>query len=198
MNCATEKKASDPDAVKKNATIIAEQTARITRIIQRLLDFARRRVGPPEQREINLNLVTLSTMELLAGQLTAARVKSRLRRAEGLPRIAGDADRIQQVLLNLSLNAVQAMPDGGQITFQAQFSSSQSVVELTVIDTGKGMPPEVAAKAFRPFFSTKQGGSGLGLATTRKIIEAHGGSITLQSEPGKGTKFTLRLPIAAG
>jgi signal transduction histidine kinase len=72
------------------------------------------------------------------------------------------------------------------------------MVVLSVIDSGKGMAPEVAAKAFRPFFSTRSGGSGLGLPTARKIVEAHGGSIKLQSERGRGTKFTIRLPAPAG
>jgi signal transduction histidine kinase len=71
-------------------------------------------------------------------------------------------------------------------------------VVLNLIDTGRGMPPEMLAKAFRPFFSTRPGGTGLGLATARKIVEAHGGTIDVQSEVGRGTKFTIRLPAAAG
>jgi signal transduction histidine kinase len=116
-----------------------------------------------------------------------------------LPDLSLDRELFKQALLNLLLNAQQAMPNGGQITFQAvnEPDASPPGVCMMVIDTGKGMTAEVAAGAFRPFFSTKPGGSGLGLATTRKIIEAHGGSIALQSEPGKGTKFTLRLPVAA-
>ena len=104
-----------------------------------------------------------------------------------------DADLFKQALLNLLLNAQQAMPDGGEITLQAAAADGDGV-SLSVIDAGKGMTPEVAAKVFRPFFSTRQGGTGLGLATTRKIIEAHGGAIEVQSEVGRGSKFTLRLP----
>jgi signal transduction histidine kinase len=119
----------------------------------------------------------------------------------------------KQALLNLLLNAEQAMPEGGEITIQAArnaewgrgnaerkadsaFPIPHSAIELSVIDTGKGMPPEVAARAFRPFYSNRPGGTGLGLPTARKIIEAHGGTIELQSEPGRGTKFTIRLPAA--
>ena len=88
------------------------------------------------------------------------------------------------------------MPDGGQIDVQTTFGGDR--VTLAVIDTGKGMDERARKKAFEPFFSTKSNGSGLGLPTVRKIIEAHGGTIACESEPGKGTKFTIELPTAAG
>jgi two-component system sensor histidine kinase HydH len=112
-----------------------------------------------------------------------------------LPPVALHRDTFKQALLNLLLNAQQAMPQGGTITIQA--AAEPARVSLSLIDTGQGMSPEVAAKAFRPFFSTRTGGTGLGLATTRKIVEAHGGTIEVQSEVGRGTKFTIRLPAAA-
>jgi signal transduction histidine kinase len=110
-----------------------------------------------------------------------------------LPHVALDRDLFKQAMLNLILNAQQAMPNGGQITVQAESAGSE--VRLSFIDTGVGIPAENQAKIFRPFFSTRSGGSGLGLPTTRKIVEAHGGRIEVQSEPGRGTKFTLVLPI---
>jgi signal transduction histidine kinase len=97
----------------------------------------------------------------------------------------------KQALLNLMLNAEQAMPTGGELTIQAA-RQGEGIV-LSLIDTGKGMTAEVLARVFQPFFSTRQGGTGLGLPTTRKIVEAHGGRIEAQSEPGRGTKFTLHL-----
>lgn len=111
-----------------------------------------------------------------------------------LPPVALDADLFKQALLNLLLNAQQAMPEGGEITLQA--GREGDGVVLSVIDTGKGMAPEVAEKVFRPFFSTRPGGTGLGLATTRKIIAAHDGTIDVQSEVGRGSKFTIHLPAA--
>ena len=111
-----------------------------------------------------------------------------------LPAVALNPDLFKQALLNLLLNAQQAMPTGGELTIQA--ARDGGGVRLDLIDTGKGMPPEVTAKAFRPFYSTRSGGSGLGLPTTRKIVEAHGGAIDVQSEVGRGTKFTIRLPAA--
>ena len=107
-------------------------------------------------------------------------------------RVALDRDLFKQALLNLLLNAQQAMPRGGELTIQA--AATPNGVVLSLIDTGEGMAPEVVAKAFKPFFSTKLGGSGLGLPTTRKIVLAHGGTLDLQSEVGKGTKFTISLP----
>ncbi len=111
-----------------------------------------------------------------------------------LPLVPMDRELFKQALLNLMLNARQAMPQGGQLTVQA--NRVPTGIDLSLIDTGKGMTPEVLAKVFRPFFSTKPGGTGLGLATTRKIVQAHGGTIEAQSEPGRGTKFTIHLPVS--
>jgi signal transduction histidine kinase len=108
-----------------------------------------------------------------------------------LPPVQLDRDLFKQALLNLMLNAEQAMPTGGELTIQA--SRAPEGVSLSLIDTGMGINPDVLAKVWQPFFSTRQGGTGLGLPTTRKIIEAHGGRIDVQSESGKGTKFTLTL-----
>jgi signal transduction histidine kinase len=110
-----------------------------------------------------------------------------------LPPVPLDRELFKQALLNLLLNAQQAMPEGGVLTIQA--FKEPGAVRLMLIDTGQGMTPEVAAKVFQPFFSTKPGGSGLGLATTRKIVAAHGGAIEVESEVGRGTKFTIRLPV---
>jgi signal transduction histidine kinase len=111
----------------------------------------------------------------------------------GLPSVQLDQDMFRQALLNLMLNAEQAMPAGGELTIQA--GRETDCVWLSLIDTGQGMPPEVLSRIFKPFFSTKPGGTGLGLPTTRKIIRAHSGSLDVQSEVGRGTKFTIRLPI---
>jgi len=109
-----------------------------------------------------------------------------------LPAVALDVDLFKQALLNLMLNAEQAMPDGGTLTLIGRCDGDR--VCLDVIDTGHGMTPDVLAKLFRPFHTTKQTGNGLGLPTARKIVVAHGGTIDVQSEPGRGTKFTIRLP----
>jgi signal transduction histidine kinase len=122
----------------------------------------------------------------------AANIDIRLYAAPGVPPALVDRDLFRQALLNLMLNAEQAMPDGGEIVLQTR--SEGDLVCLDVIDSGKGIEPGDLPKLFRPFHTTKPGGTGLGLAMTRKIVRAHGGEIEVQSEPGRGTKFTIRLP----
>ncbi|QJW96386.1 sensor histidine kinase [Frigoriglobus tundricola] len=112
-----------------------------------------------------------------------------------LPDVCLDCDLFEQALLNLMLNAEQAMPDGGTLTLTGRCEGA--TVLLDVIDTGVGIEPAALAKLFRPFHTTKPDGNGLGLATTRKIVAAHGGTIGVQSTPGRGTKFTIALPVPA-
>jgi two-component system sensor histidine kinase HydH len=111
-----------------------------------------------------------------------------------LPPVYLDAELFKHALLNLMLNAEQAMTGGGELTLQGSHQAGSVILDL--IDTGKGMSPEVLGNVFRPFFSTRPGGSGLGLPTVRRIIEAHGGTIRVQSEVDRGTKFTLQLHAA--
>ena len=201
-----QKKSRDHEAVEKNAEIVAEQTARITRIIQRLLDFTRRKVGTTGKAEVNLNELTLSTMELLASQFSSAKVKTRLDRAEGLPRVAGDQDRLQQVMINLLLNAVQAMPDGGAVGVETavvrrtrpglEDGAEQRFVSFAVRDTGIGVPEDIRDKIFDPFYTTKEGsgGTGLGLAVCSGIVKEHDGWIDIEANTGGGTIFRVYLP----
>ena len=109
-----------------------------------------------------------------------------------LPAVSLDVELFEKALLNLMLNAEDAMPDGGVLTLQLR--AEPGWVVLDVIDTGAGIPDDVLPTLFRPFVTTKPEGNGLGLATTKKIVLAHGGDIAVQSEVGRGTKFTVRLP----
>jgi len=122
----------------------------------------------------------------------AADIDIRLYATPGTPQVQLDRELFKHALLNLMLNAEQAMPEGGTIVLQTR--PDGDVVCLDVIDTGNGIELEDLEKVFRPFHTTKPGGTGLGLATTRKIVRAHGGEIDVLSEPGRGTKFTVRLP----
>ena len=201
-----QKKSRDHEAVEKNAAIVAEQTARITRIIQRLLDFTRRKVGAAGKAEVNVNELSLMTMELLSAQFSSAKVKTRLERAEGLPRVAGDQDRLQQVMINLLLNAVQAMPEGGALGVETALvqrtrpgledGAEQSFVSFAVRDTGIGVPDDIRDKIFDPFYTTKEGsgGTGLGLAVVSGIVKEHDGWIDIESNTGGGTIFRVYLP----
>ncbi len=115
--------------------------------------------------------------------------------AADLPTVLIDREAFQAALLNLTINAQQAMPNGGQLVVRTYPTAEGVALEL--IDTGCGMDEKTLGQVFDAFFSTKRGGSGLGLPTTRKIIEAHGGSITVQSELERGTQFTIKLPVPA-
>jgi signal transduction histidine kinase len=203
---AIQRKSRDPEVVEKNAGIVAEQTARITRIIQRLLDFTRRKVGAASAVDVNLNDIAQSTIELLAGQFASARVKVRFERTVQPARVAGDSDRLQQVLINLLLNAVQAMPDGGGILVETgavrrtrpglEGSAEQDFVSIAVTDSGVGIPAEIKDKIFDPFYTTKesQGGTGLGLAVVSGIVKEHDGWIDVEDSKLGGTVFRVFLP----
>jgi signal transduction histidine kinase len=200
------RKAGEPEVIRKNAAIIAEQTARITRIIERLLDFTRRKVGVVQNRPVNLNEVTLTTMDFLEQKLAAARVRSTLTRAEGLPPVRGNADQLQQVLLNLLVNAVQAMPEGGILRLETlvivrrrpglEVAPERPYVLVEVSDTGVGIPRDQREEIFAPFYTSRagDGGTGLGLAVSYGIIKEHDGWIEVDDAPGGGTVFRVFLP----
>jgi signal transduction histidine kinase len=167
------------------------------RLVQVSNDFLRfARVKDLELQPVALREVIEEMADFFGPTARQANIQIKVYLPADLPPVQLDRDLFKQALLNLMLNAEQAMPGGGELTIQAaKPPAALAAIELSLIDTGKGMPPEVQAKVFRPFFSTKPGGSGLGLATVKKIIEAHGGSIDVQSEIDRGTKFTIRLPL---
>lgn len=120
--------------------------------------------------------------------------------APDIPPIPLDRDLFRQALLNILLNAEQAMPEGGSITIQASMACDetrrQPTVLLQVIDTGHGIPADALERIFEPFYSTKENGNGLGLPTTKRIVEAHGGSIAVETSSGRGTCVTVQLPVS--
>ncbi len=188
------RRADRPEAVEKNSRIIAEQTDRIARIIQRLLDFTRRTVGTNTVKQaVSLNEVTLATMEFLEGQFASAGVRTRLVRAEGLPTVEGEPDRLQQVLLNVLLNSIQAMPGGGTLDVETsvvtrrrpglEAAPEAPYVLVEVTDSGIGVPAEKRDKIFDPFYTSKEksGGTGLGLAVCNSIVKEHDGWIEISS-----------------
>ena len=158
-------------------------------------DFLRfARVQALDARPTQLGEVVSRMIDFLSPTARQQNIEMCWLPAPDLPPVKLDADLFEQALLNLMLNAEQAMPDGGTLTLIGR--TDAAVVCLDVIDTGHGMSAEVLAKLFRPFHTTKANGNGLGLPTVRKIVAAHGGTIDVQSEPGHGSKFTIRLPAA--
>jgi signal transduction histidine kinase len=208
------KKADDADAVRKNATIIAEQAGRITRIIQRLLDVARRKVGTGERAQVDVNKLALDTLELLEYQLGSAHIESRSRLDRGLTEIPGNRDQLQQVLLNLYMNAIEAMPDGGVLEVRTgriarrrpglEVDPERRYAVIEVADTGLGVDPIDREKIFEAFYTSKgqSGGTGLGLSVAHGIVKDHDGWIEIaENTAGAGTSgavFRVFLPEEKG
>lgn len=238
----------------KRVQRLQDECQRLVRLANDFLRFAR--LKQLDRQPTDLGKVVEEMVDFFGPTARAANIDIKCYVPADLPAVPLDRELFKQALLNLMLNAEQAMPEGGLLTIQAaavgvaekrerraesgerragaaggagggacgdrnEASSSSGLLAslssagvspallpppaawlrgphvcLSLIDTGKGMTPEALAKAFQPFFSTKAGGTGLGLPTTKKIVEAHGGTIDVQSELNRGTKFTVRLPVA--
>ena len=158
-------------------------------------DFLRfARLDELRRAPVGLDAVVARMVDFLAPTARMQGVTVNWQAEPDLPPASVDVEMFEKALLNLMLNAEDAMPDGGALTLQVR--AEPGWVVLDVIDTGAGIPDDVLPTLFRPFMTTKPDGNGLGLATAKKIILAHGGDIAVQSEVGRGTKFTVRLPVA--
>jgi len=174
---------------QKYAPLIVHQVDSLNRIIGELLEFGRSR--PPFVRPVQVNDL-IREVTLLAGSKSNARMDLDL--APEMPLIEADGEALKQVVLNLVINAIQAIPESGTIRIATTASSTGDAI-ITVADDGVGIPPENLEKVFDPFFSTKPSGTGLGLAMVHRIIDAHHGTIAISSTPGGGTVVILQLPF---
>jgi PAS domain S-box-containing protein len=177
--------------------IIDEETKRCQRIIQELLQYSR-----PKNADLcptDVKQAIDKTMNMVANRLYKQKIETRAMIADDLPLIPADPQQLEQVLINLFLNAIDAMPKGGNLEVEATLKATQEntpSLVITVIDSGSGIDPEDLAKIFQPFFSAKKGkGIGLGLSISERIIKNHGGTIAVESIPGKGTTFRIHLPL---
>jgi signal transduction histidine kinase len=171
---------------------LKHEARRLQDILENFLRFARLqdlRIVPTD-----LNAVVEELCDFYEPQASTRGVMVRTCFAADLPRVRLDADAFKQAVLNLMLNAENAMPDGGELILTTRRDGGEVV--LDVVDTGRGIPEEIAPRIFDPFFSTRKGGTGLGLPTTRNIILAHGGTIEAQSVPNRGSRFSVRFPAA--
>jgi signal transduction histidine kinase len=162
-------------------------------IIQKLLVFARQ--APPQKTHVNLNQVVEDGLYFFEARCAREGIELIRLLSPDLPEITADPGQLNQLLVNLVVNALQSMPGAGKITVQTQFCDHK--VLLSVEDTGTGMSKEVLDKIFIPFFTTKDvgHGTGLGLPVVYGIVTAHGGTIDVKSEPGSGTRFEIQLPV---
>jgi signal transduction histidine kinase len=178
-------------AMSESLQTIQEETRRLTDLLNNYLGLLR---SAPEPVPVDVREVCRRVIQLLSYEAMKARVEIKFEGDVDLPAVFGVPDRLQQAVLNLVLNAIQAMPRGGWVALQT--SAGDGLVRVSVTDTGPGLPQGLAEKLFDTRVTTKPGGSGLGLPLVRMIAEAHGGSVWYRTDPGKGATFTLVLPTA--
>jgi signal transduction histidine kinase len=192
VEVARAKLAKGDGNVAPEMEIIAGEILRLDRVVRTFLDFSR----PVELKLASMPVHQLVSeiVDLARPQATAAKIQIVVKQeAEGVD-VRVDRDLMKQAVLNVVVNAMQAMPQGGELKFES--SVKGDTAEIQVSDTGTGIPPELRDKIFRLYFSTKNKGSGIGLAMTFRIVQLHDGTIDFTSEPGKGTTFLISLPIA--
>lgn len=177
--------------------LITSESRRCGDLVKNLLMFSR--TAPMNLQLTSLNPVVEQSLRLVQHQLDLNGVEVQLQLDPNLPPISCDASQIEQVLLALIMNAMDAMPQGGNLWLTTKFFPEQEQLQVVVRDDGSGIPPEILPRIFEPFLTTKETGRGvgLGLAVSRSILERHGGSIAVQSEFGRGTTFTVTLPLRA-
>jgi signal transduction histidine kinase len=199
-------RAQDATEVRRIAEILVSQADRITRIVEQLLRFTRRR--PASLSRSDLRLAITNVLDLMQYEAHRRGVTLTSSVPEQLPSLWIDTDEMQQIALNLIANALAATPQDGRVTVQVEESSLPSrnggydipAVRLVVKDTGCGIAPEARERIFEPFFTTRaaEGGTGLGLAVVKSLVNEQGGAIGVESEPGKGSQFSVLLPVYPG
>jgi hypothetical protein len=195
VEVARSKLARGDTAVDPQMEIISREILRLDRVVKTFLDFSR----PVELklRPVPLQQILGEIADLARPQAAAANIQVHAAPeapAAGGVEVSVDSDLFKQAVLNVVVNAIQAMPEGGELRFEA--SASKDTAEIRISDTGPGIPPDLKEKIFLLYFTTKSGGSGIGLAMTFRIVQLHDGTIDFTSEPGKGTTFVIRLPLA--
>jgi len=179
------------DPMRRRVGIVTEEIRRLERLLTEFLELARPRA--PQREQVDLGRVVSDVLDLEAEAIERAKLEVR-REIQPACFVSGDLEKLKQVVLNLVVNALDAMPDGGSLA--ATVGPQEGEVALSLTDSGKGVDPRILAEIFDPFFTTKPAGTGLGLAIVRKLVEQHGGRVTLKSHPGQGTTVTVLLPKA--
>ncbi len=198
MELLAEDFAAEPESPRSRRAlakvkVVQRECQRLEDLLDDFLKYAK--VRPLKLDPSNLNEQVKQVLGFFQPKARQSRIELIEFLAQDLPTVLLDREAFHGALLNLVINAQQAMPDGGQLVVRTNHTADG--VSLDLIDTGCGMDRDTLAQVFDTFFSTKPGGTGLGLPTARKIIEAHGGEISVQSEVGRGTQFTIKLPTPA-
>ena len=184
----------DPEnPIYKELGVIASETLRCRKIVTALLDFARQ--GKPLKKEHSLKELIDEVVLLTRKQAAFKDVVVESDCAEDMGSVQIDKGQIQQAMINLILNGIESTDSGGKVTVVARTGADPNYAEIEIRDTGKGIPAEELDSIFDPFYTTKESGTGLGLAITSGIIDQHGGVITVSSQPGQGSTFTIKLPF---
>jgi len=183
---------ADDSSERRSVDTIVREVDRLNRVITELLDFSRPK--EPDLSEVDLNEIVKSTIVLIEGEAASQGVTTVEDLKTGGALLPGDADSLKQLLLNLFLNAIQAMSDGGVLTISTSTTTDRTI--LTVSDTGSGIEGVDLDRIFEPFYTTRETGTGLGLSIVHRIVQDHGGDIRLESSPGQGTTFAIRFPLA--
>jgi signal transduction histidine kinase len=178
--------------LKPQMDIIASEIVRLDRVVKTFLDFTR----PVELHPVDVPLESFvnDIAELARPLAETAKIEVTVDQQTEGASISVDLDLLKQAMLNVVINAIEAMPDGGQLRFQSSVHGQNA--EIRISDTGSGIPPGDRTKIFGLYFTTKEKGSGIGLAMTFRIVQLHDGTIDFTSEPGKGTTFIISLPMA--
>jgi PAS domain S-box-containing protein len=185
---------ANPEGVTELRTLLTainSEVRRIQRVTEDYLQFAK--MPKPRRDLVSLDELLSQRLPFLHTLIQSARVELVTTWTEALPYVTGDEEQLWQAILNLLRNSLEAMPTGGQLRLHT--ASVPGAVQLVISDTGKGILPGEMAQIYRPFFSTKPGGTGLGLPLTQQIVAEHGGRLLCDSQPGKGTTFTIELPL---
>jgi signal transduction histidine kinase/putative methionine-R-sulfoxide reductase with GAF domain len=178
---------------REDLKVIEEEISRINEIVDQFLRFAK--PSPPLLEKVEVSPLFEEILQLLRPQIEKQKISVQ-KDFRSLPSVTADKEQMKQVILNLLLNAIQAMPKGGRLGLSGQVSADDQWVQFSILDSGVGIPPEDMDKLFDPFFSTKEGGVGLGLSIAHRIIDQHSGKIEIESRPEQGTVFKLWLPAA--
>jgi signal transduction histidine kinase len=184
------------DGIQEVAATIRHDDMRASQVIEHLRSLLKK--VPFELKRVDVNEVVTEAIDLVSGQAVERKVDIRCTLAASPLYIMGDSIQLQQIVINLIVNAIDAMSDIPASERQIRIWSARrdKFAEVTVADIGPGIPPDKLKEVFQPFFTTKGHGMGLGLSIVRSIIEAHNGTISLESEVGEGAMFRIRLPLA--